>query len=45
MWKMLSEKEIMTTAANQGIDIVSEESGMKVVMRMLMEQNKKKHEK
>lgn len=38
MWKMLEEKEIATTAANQGIDIISEKSGMKVVMKMLVEE-------
>lgn len=42
MWKMLEEKEISTTAANQGIDIISEGSGMKMVMKMLVEQNKLK---
>lgn len=41
MWKMLEEKEIATSAANQGIDIVNEKSGMKVVMKMLLEDNKK----
>ena len=48
MWKMLEEKEVATTMANQGIDIISEKSGMKVVMKMLLEQNKpkgKNHEK
>lgn len=46
MWKMLEEKEIATTAANQGIDIVSQSSGMKTVMRMLIENLKeKKNEK
>lgn len=42
IWKMLEEKEIATTAANQGIDIVGESSGMKTVMRMLIEDSKKK---
>lgn len=41
MWKMLEEKEIATSAANQGIDIINEKSGMKVVMKMLLEDNKK----
>ena len=41
MWKMLEEKEIATSAANQGIDIVNEKSGMKEVMKMLLEDNKK----
>lgn len=40
MWQMLSEKEIMTSAANQGIDIEKEASGMKMVMRMLLEEHK-----
>jgi len=41
MWKMLEEKEIATTAANQGIDIINEKSGMRVVMKMLLENNMK----
>lgn len=45
MIKMLGEKEIMTSGANQGIDIISEESGIKMVMKMLIEENKKKDEK
>jgi SWI/SNF-related matrix-associated actin-dependent regulator 1 of chromatin subfamily A len=40
MWQMLSEKEIMTSAANQGIDIEKEESGMKAVMRILLEEKR-----
>lgn len=42
MWTMLEEKEIATTAANQGIDIVSEKSGMKVVMKLLLDKQKLK---
>jgi SWI/SNF-related matrix-associated actin-dependent regulator 1 of chromatin subfamily A len=42
MWKMIEEKEISTVAANQGIDIVSEQSGMRMVMRMLLEERKLK---
>ncbi len=42
MLQMIEEKEVMTVAANQGIDIVSEKSGMKTVIRMLIEEHKTK---
>lgn len=42
MWRMLTEKEIMTSAANQGLDIEKEASGMKMVMRILLEENRVK---
>lgn len=45
MWKMLEEKEIMTTAANQGIDIISEGSGMRTVMKMLISEYNDKVDK
>lgn len=42
MWKMLEEKEVSTTMANQGIDIISENSGMRTVAKMLLEESKLK---
>jgi len=38
MWKMLEDKEIMTSAANQGLDLEKEQSGMKMVLKMLLEE-------
>ena len=38
MWQMLAEKEVMTSAANQGIDIEKEQSGMKMVLKILVEE-------
>jgi SWI/SNF-related matrix-associated actin-dependent regulator 1 of chromatin subfamily A len=43
IWKMLEEKEVATSMANQGIDIVSEGSGMRRVMRMLVDEVKLKN--
>jgi len=40
MWQMLAEKEVMTSAANQGVDIEKEQSGMKMVLKILVEENK-----
>lgn len=40
MYEMLSEKEFATTAANQGLDISSEESGMKSVLKKLKDKKK-----
>lgn len=41
MWKMLVNKEIATSALNQGIDLENEDSGMKIVAKMLLEENSK----
>lgn len=38
MWQMLEEKEIMTSAANQGIDLEKEQSGMKMVLKILLKE-------
>lgn len=42
MWQMLAEKEVMTSAANQGVDIEKEQSGMKMVLKILVEEKLKK---
>lgn len=42
MWDMIGEKEITAEAVNKGIDITNEESGMKIVMRKFLENQRKK---
>ena len=40
MWEMLQEKEMNTEAVNKGIDVEKEQSGMKMVLRKLLEKRK-----
>lgn len=40
MWEMLEDKEVAAEGVNKGIDLEFEESGMRIVMRKLMEQRK-----
>lgn len=37
MWQMLEEKEKVTEAVNKGVDIEHQNSGMKTVMKKLLE--------
>lgn len=40
MWEMLQEKELNTEAVNKGIDLEKEQSGMKMVLRKLLQNGK-----
>lgn len=41
MWDMVGDKEVIAEAVNKGVDMQNEESGMKMVMRKFLENQRK----